>query len=328
MPETGAADQVQPGGRISAGSLALDPFLSGVLWSGDERGGLHLSPDCGKTWIRTNEDDTFELNPIGKSANWSIAVDHVQQGVIFLSAGYGADVIFRSRDWGQTWVDTMDVPAGSPPPEFRFTNNVTMDPEDHLHLITTPHSGCQSGGNCVLETWDGGDTWKRKDALFGWIEGGGARILNKDTWIYTSRDHMSINDVDTRSGGGNDQFSNELFVPGPDGAYYLAGTDGVFRSTDCGVTWKVIFGGNSSGFTPRAMSAKKLFVGVQWKAFGAGIKWAAFNADGSAPMTFLDLPEIPGLKEVGGVFFLTYDRTYDLLFASTEAGVFRMKISE
>ena len=209
-------------GQRSA-SVALDPFDSAVVWAGNEFG-LNKSTDCGATWKLVS---TGANGPgLANSSLWSIAVDPVSKGTIYLVGGYGALSLWKSTNGGVDWTNLF--PKGSQyatVQEYVFVNNVSMDPTDHLHLAIATHGSCAApyAPNCDAETFDGGMTWKLSVAPSGWPEGGGLFVLDAKTWLWsdpfggiwrTGDNGATFRKVRTGYGG-NGEFTTGLSCPLP-----------------------------------------------------------------------------------------------------------------
>ncbi len=299
--------------------MALDPFDSAVVWAANEFG-LNESTDCGATWklVSTGENGAG----LADSSLWSIAVDPVDKGTIYLVGGYGALSLWKSTNGGVDWTDLF--PAGS---EYRthasynFVNNVSMDPTNHLHLAVATHGTCTApyDPNCDAETFDGGATWKLTKAPSHWPEGGGLFVLDQKSWLWcdpfggiwrTGDNAVSFQKV-YDGYGGNGEFTNTPYVAAADGAYYLTSVQGILRSADQGKTWKQIKqDGKWVGF---AMSESTLYAADQWSNTFASAKL-------SDPATWTTFPPPDGLSMSQGAPFLAYDGDHHLLYASTWPG--------
>jgi photosystem II stability/assembly factor-like uncharacterized protein len=303
-------------------SVAIDPFDSAVVWVANDQG-LNKSTDCGATWTLVSTGPTAaSLNM--NSSLWSIALDPVHQGTIYLVGGYGALGLWKSTNGGVDWVDL--VAGGSEYAKVqdeRFVNNISMDPSDPLHLVFATHGACAApyAPTCDGESFDGGATWKLSVAPSGWAEGGGVMVLDKTTWLWNSptgtktepggiwrtEDNGQSFQKVFEGNGGNGEFTNQPIVAASDGAYYLSSVGGVLRSADKGKTWMKVRDGRWVGF---AMSSTKLYVSDQWSPKFA---WALITD----PMTWHDLPSPPGLSDTQGGPILAYDEDHHVLYATT-----------
>lgn len=317
LPAAGTWQHINPTGTMKeTKSIALDPFDSAVVWAANENG-LNESSDCGATWTLVSTGQNGDR--LKDSSLWSIAVDPVDQGTIFLIGGYGALSLWRSKNGGVDWTDMFPPKSEyATHAESNFANNVSMDPTNHLHLVVTTHGSCSApyDPNCDAETFDGGETWTLSKAPSGWAEGGGVFVLDEKTWLWcdpfggiwrTGDGAKSFQKVRTGFGG-NGEFTNGPYVAASDGAYYLTSVQGILRSADRGQTWTQIkMDGKWVGF---AMSKTTLYAADQWGNTFASAKI-------SDPMTWTTFPPPAGLRASQGAPFLAYDEDHHLLYAST-----------
>ena len=157
----------------------------------------------------------------------------------FSISGYGAGGLWKSPNGGVDWDQT--IPADSEVGKTllgNFTNEVALDPTDHLHLLVTPHGGCNDAyaSGCIGETNDGGVTWHIvKSPPDG--EGGGPYIIDKNTWLLAAGGLFRTGDAGktwqnvapggaTAMGGGNPLYRS------PGGTYFIPALTGVLKSSD------------------------------------------------------------------------------------------------
>jgi len=319
LPAAGTWEKISPATTGWSLSVALDPFDSAVVWSANDFG-LNKSTDCGATWKLVS---TGANGPgLAKSSLWSIAIDPVAQGTIYLVGGYGALSLWKSTNGGVDWTNLF-TPGSEyvKVQEYDFVNNVSMDPTNHLHLATATHGTCAApyAPNCDAETFDGGATWKLSVAPSSWPEGGGVFVLDAKTWLWcdpfggiwrTADNAATFQKVHTGYGG-NGEFTNKPLVPASDGAYYLSSIQGILRSSDAGKTWtQVKQDGKWVGF---AMSSTTLYAADQWSNTFA-------SAAISDPTKWTTFPPPSGLASNQGAPYLAYDEDHHVLYASTWPG--------
>ncbi|HEV8247995.1 MAG TPA: hypothetical protein VGP93_19610, partial [Polyangiaceae bacterium] len=319
LPASGTWEKISPTGDDASGSIALDPFDSAIIWAGNKNG-LNKSTDCGASWTLVS---TGTNGPgLANSSLWSIAVDPVEQGTIYLVGGYGALSLWKSTNSGVDWTNLF--PADSEYAThagYDFVNNVSMDPSDHLHLAVATHGSCSApyDPNCDAETTDGGVTWTVSVAPSHWPEGGGLFVLDATTWlwcdpfggIWRTQNNGGSFDKVWDGYGGNGEFTNHPLYPASDGAYYLSSIQGILRSTDSGATFTQVK--NDGKFVGFAMSSTTLYAADQWSPSFA-------TATISAPTTWTSFPAPPGLPDNQGAPYLEYDEDHHLLYASTWPG--------
>ena len=122
---------------------------------------------------------------------WSMAVDFVVPGVIYVVGAYGPQGLWKSTNGGVDW--TQLFPPNS---EFAKTvannwaSSVSMDPTDHLHLVVGTHDNCSGAyaPTCGAESMDGGATWRlfKTSFLSQWAEQTGPYIIDASTFVFAS----------------------------------------------------------------------------------------------------------------------------------------------
>lgn len=308
-------ERVTPATLTTSTSLTVDPFDPATVWLAGN-GGLFKSTNCGATFEHVNSGRNAEI--IDSSTLWSMAIDPVDQGTMYLVGAYGGLGLWKSTDGGVNF-DQLFGPESewAMTAEQNFVNNVSMDPNDHLHLIVTQHGACKGYANaCMAETTDGGKSWRLFDGPKGWAEGGGAQIVNTKTWIWGGAQNAFGLYVTTDAGatwnqalaGGqgdaNGEFTTRPLTPAADGALYISAMQGVLRSTD-GVAWSNVGMGRLVGI---AFSAKSIFAADQWSP-----NFVKASFDDPKTWTKLDAPAI---ADGSGCPYLDYDPAHKVLYAS------------
>jgi hypothetical protein len=328
----------------------LDPFDGVTVWLGTSpraggqttgKGGLYMSKDCGATWIHLNTGANGAK--LDTSSMWSLAVDPVQMGVVYLIGQYGPGGLWKSTNGGVDFTQLF-------PPESEFAKTVeynavasiSMDPHDHLHLVVGTHGNCSGAyaPTCGAESTDGGTTWKLFTTPFlkTWAEQTGPYVLNKTSWLFATifdglwlttdrgANWTKLSPGAGVNGAAGGEYTVHPLLPGPDGVYYLplaqqGGADGgLLRSTD-GTSWSVVSkspkGAYNLGFT---RGDGHLYLSDRT----GSTYYVASDAD---PATWSKLPypaELATLNGQGGVF-LDYDAVHHILYSSNfEGGAFRM----
>jgi photosystem II stability/assembly factor-like uncharacterized protein len=296
-----------------------------VLWAFNDYG-LYKSSDCGANWSLVSTGQGSDQ--LRGSSLWSMVIDPIDIGTMYVVAGYGALGLWKSTNGGVDWRDL--VPAGSDYAriqEYRFVNNISMDPENHRHILFTTHGGCASpySGGCNGESFDGGETWRFSSSPIGWAEGGGVMLLNATTWlwndpfggIWRTRDNGATSEQVLQGNGGNGEFTLAPMVPAADGAYYISSVGGALRSDDGGASWERLTNFRSVGL---AVGKERLFAADQWST---GFQTAAL----ATPKQWSDLPSPPTERTDDGAPFLIYDEDHKILYASMwRNGLWRMVI--
>lgn len=345
LPAPGTWENITPpsnfpdavNGTVGA-AVIVDPFDPRTVWlgTGGENDEIWRSDDCGAGWERVNTGpgsvgDGMTYGGVGDGAQWSMMVDPVDPGVLFAVSGYGAQSLWRSTDGGVQWTDLFVDEEYGAVAEYRFVNNVSMDPADHRHLLVTTHGGCAEPyqPSCMAETLDGGESWRVLTSPEGWIEGGGVVIVEGDTWVWCGSILMVTEDAgatwstDNLEGGGSceAEYTIRPLVPTVNGNRYLGSRSGVIRSAD-GVQWEHV--PNTSGFMVMvAHGSTHLYAADQWSPT---LRRAALADDA----TWEDVPapsEQIAMGNDGGIPFLAYDDAHHVLYASMfSGGVARMVV--
>jgi hypothetical protein len=245
-------------------------------------------------------------------------------------SGYGAQSLWKSTDRGYSWTDVLAGTEYDDLADYRFVNNVSVDPTDHLHAIVSTHGGCKApyDPSCIAETKDGGKSWRTLKAPEGWVEGGGIVLVKGGNWIWCGSSLMVTSNAgeswlpDRLEGGGTceAEYTIRSFVPAANGKYYLGSRTGVLRSPD-GLAWEHV--PNTSGFMVMiAQGSSRVFAANQWSP---SIRSASLSDD----ETWTDVPAPPQISQGkdGGIPFLAYDDAHQVLYASMfSGGVARMVV--
>jgi photosystem II stability/assembly factor-like uncharacterized protein len=326
----------------------MDPFNVGTLWLGASprgnlgagTGGVHKSTDCGATWahVSTGTNGT----EVDKASIWSLAVDFVVPGVIYVIGQYGPQGLYKSTNAGVDWTQTMPpggdvattIPAGPSNPPMAAIGSVSMDPNDHLHLVVGAHGNC-TGANapaCGAESTDGGSTWTFFTTPFlkGWAEQTGPYVIDATTWIYaalfdgiwltTDRGATWTSIAPSGVGGATGgEYTHRPILRGSDGTYYLPSYNkgGLMKSTD-GRAWSFIAGSpNGSYELGLAIGGGHVFIGDR-----NGLTYDM--APDVNPTTWTSLTKSPATANEGAVF-MEYDEAHHVLYSSNfEGGLWRM----
>ena len=288
LPGPGTWEDVTPPGTSSkpavngtvGAAIIVDPFDPRTVWlgTGGENDEIWRSDDCGATWTQVNTGpgsvgDGKTFGGVGDGAQWSMQADPVDPGVLYAVSGYGAQSLWKTTDGGHSWTDVLAGTEYETHADYRFVNNVSLDPTDHLHLVVSTHGGCSApyGPSCIAETKDGGSSWRVLSAPEGWVEGGGLILVKGGLWIWCGSSLMVTTDAgeswsnDALAGGGSceAEYTIRSFVPAANGKYYLGSRAGVLRSTD-GAKWEHV-PGTSGTMVMIAQGSKQVFAANQWQ---------------------------------------------------------------
>ncbi|MBV8245264.1 MAG: hypothetical protein JOZ38_05055 [Candidatus Eremiobacteraeota bacterium] len=254
------------GGRIAAvAGTARDPML---YYVGSAGGGVWKSANGGATW-----DPVFDKTGIPSIG--AIAIDPTDENVVWAGTGesnprndvsYGHGV-FKTTDGGKTWhnVGLSDT---------LFISRIAIDPH-HPRTVLVGALGnvfADSTARGVYRTSDGGATWKR--TLYVGPASGVSDLAmdpQNPSVVYA----------------GVWQFRREPWTFHSGGA-----ADGLYRSSDGGITWKKLNGnGLPAGFMGRIGLAiapsnpQRVFAiiesksGILWRTDDGGAHWQLISKD-------------------------------------------------
>jgi photosystem II stability/assembly factor-like uncharacterized protein len=184
-------------------SIMIEPSRGGIF-AGMHSGGLYFSADGGEIWEkRTNGITIDQVFCVGYALHGDKVV---------LYAGTEPASMFRSDDYGESWVEQSGVKETKgrdkwsfpSPPHLAHVKTMTIDPRDPNVI----YAGVEQGD--LLKTTDGGATWRVLDDY------------SKPTdWTY--RDiHLVV------------------VHPSNSAELYMTTGMGLYRSLDAGRTWTLI----------------------------------------------------------------------------------------
>jgi photosystem II stability/assembly factor-like uncharacterized protein len=334
LPAEGQWEQITPPGVTLPRAIVVDPFDTATLWVGAApmapgQGGLYKSTNCGSTWEHVNTGTLG--SQIDSARIWSLAVDPINKGVIYVVGAYGPLGLLKSTDGGANWVQLFPATSEfAQTVEYNFVGSVAMGPENPLHLIVGTHGNCKGAyaPACMAESTDGGATWKIFTTPFipGWAEQTGPYLLDATTivfatlnsglWLTTDHGaHWSNVTPAGVSGATGGEYTHRPFTP-TNGAYYLPSYNagGLLVSTDVGRTWT------------RVASAPKGSYPLGLAIGGGNLYLADYNsktysvAKEPELTNWTTLPAIPPPGDAEGSKSLEYDETHHLLYSSNISG--------
>jgi photosystem II stability/assembly factor-like uncharacterized protein len=259
------------------GNVVTDPTRPTDLYAGGY-GSIWKSTDYGLTWQKLNPAP----NPPSLALGHVLAVAGTTPPTLWVANVNGEKHVYRSRDAGATFVLTGTI---AEQPDAASLYSIVVDPYDATHLLTGLHEQDK-----VLESVDGGDTWKFVSGS-GWPGAGkswfpffldtGDAATTRQTWFAIGQDGGSA--IKTADGGKtwsvprgianlkHPHGSAGLFQNG--NAVFVAGVgsevgDGVFRSTNLGDDFSRITQGSGSIVFG---SAKNLYAMWGWACAGCGL---------------------------------------------------------
>jgi hypothetical protein len=347
LPDLGEWEDVTPPGMSSkpavngtvGAAIIVDPLDARTVWlgTGSENDEIWRSTDCGASFERVNTGpgsvgNGTSFGGVGDGAQWSMQADPVDAGTLYAVSGYGAQSLWKTSDGGHSWSDVLAGTEYEKVADYRFVNNVSLDPSDHLHVVVSTHGGCADpyGPSCIAETLDGGASWRVLKAPEGWYEGGGLIVVEGGHWIWCGGSMQVTTDSgkswssDVLEGGGSceAEYTIRPFVPADNGKYYLGSRAGVLVSDDA-ERWRRLEG-TSGTLVMIAQGSTRVFAANQWQP---SLKQARLDAD----QVWQDIPAPPQISQGsdGGIPFLAYDDVHGILYASMfSGGVARMVVAD
>jgi hypothetical protein len=332
LPAPGTWENISPvvavvgdtSGNNYAEAVVVDPFDSATVWFATGYRGIFKSTDCGATFTHVNTGRGSKAFDNGSHV--SMAVDPVEPGVMYAVSIYGEWGLSKSTNGGVDWDQLL--PADSPTAKAIGTNavdGVSMDPNDHRHLVLGMHANCIApyAPTCELESTDAGGTWTIvKTPNPGWEEGAGPWVIDAMTWLYgglhlwltTDRGSDWTNlDPDPAAfwGFSGGEVETHSIPRGADGTYYLTCNQGIVKSTD-GRAWSLIpnSGGRSVGF---AIGGGRMYSSDEWST-------SYHTASESDPTKWTSIPAPAAMPAGQGAPFIDYDAAHHVLYSSNFAG--------
>ncbi|HEX2874405.1 MAG TPA: hypothetical protein VHP33_24290 [Polyangiaceae bacterium] len=267
LPAPGVFEEITPevvrqgiGTKMSDGqtkggtfAMAVDQVNQGTAYAGTLFQGLWKTTDCGATWnvIATGKN----AEEVNTGMNWTLFIDPVDPNILYTNSGYGSNGLFKSTDGGVNWTDIWSresQPELAKAFTYNFANVVAIDPFDHLHVLLTFHEPCLAPhpDTCIVETNDGGSTWRILDGEPSWNGSEGQVIFfmeSSDAWLWGSQNSgfwrsedagkswTEIKDMTTS------HLQSSQLLRTKAGAFYMAAADGIWTSSDGKVpNWKLI----------------------------------------------------------------------------------------
>jgi photosystem II stability/assembly factor-like uncharacterized protein len=308
------------GQNFGTHGFVLDPANSGTVYLGTSGEGIWKTTDCGATWVKVNTGQGAE---VGDGRHGSMAIDPVDPNVIFADARYGPRGIYRSKNGGVDWKQVL---VGDALDTFIYGGMVewiAIDPTDHLHVTAMPHFTCQGSHseNCMLETFDGGDTWHAIENTPPSTELGGHVMLDKKTWL------VMVDSGIWRTADGGATWAHVFSGTGTfpylytasDGTLFVPAGGLTLKSSD-GITWTGVDG--APGSQAMAGDGSKLYTCLGWGAGGNAYSAASLPVG----KDWLSLPAATNMKNAG--WQIHYDADHHVLYSSNFLGGFWRLVTE
>ena len=232
--------------NFGAMGVVADPVRPNELYSFYCYQGVWKSTDYGLTWKKVNTGINGDNLDGGRP--WTVLIDNdptrdvATPPTMYTADGYGPALgVYKSIDGGVNWTiygAGMDV--------YSFD----MDPYDHQHLLTGMHES-----NNLAESTDGEMTWKtiptdaaNGKSLYPYFMDTGDPATTRKTWFLVPQIDSGSSTYTVDGGatfklvGGfsHPHGGNQIFRDSPKRAY-AAGSGGVWRTTDAGQSWTMLY---------------------------------------------------------------------------------------
>lgn len=312
-PPTGKADP------FGSQGIVLNPQKFSTLYVGSNKLGIFKSEDCGSTWVKA--DTGLNAATIDSGLSWSMAIDPTNPNVIYSVNGYGNGLgLWKTVNGGVDWVQLFPAESEvAKAVQYNFTSIVSMDPDDHNHLVVSFHADCLGAWapGCQAETKDGGANWRlvKSPSGAGW-EGAGPIVLNATSWLYaipggglwlTTDNGATWKNVTPAGAMG----AHYQMYHAKNGTFFLGSLQGMLKSSD-GKTWELIPNSGTS-LAGLVGDGTKVYVSQQ---FGG----AYFSASEADPTTWTKfVAPSRTVRDFGG-FWLAYDPDHHVLYSSNQDG--------
>jgi hypothetical protein len=284
-------------------TVVADPVHSGTIFVGTDHHGILKSTNCGADWVKINTGTNSEA--LDGGILYTVELDPVNPDIIYASALYSSNSsLFRSTNGGVDFESLF--PEGSlvaEHVEYSFFQSLSIDPENHEHLVVTFHSNCtgEYAPSCLGETTDSGDTWRLFDSpLDGWSEAAGPLVLGPTTWLLATGQNGVYFTSD--SGETWDNVASGAYAPShgyrsSDGYLYVGSDYGMYRTED-GSEWesipntfqsRAIIGDGTRMFANKTGDTQPYYTAQE----SDGLTWTAFASpeNGSAAEHFAYDPD-------------------------------------
>jgi len=162
--------------------VGVAPNLPGRLYltTRQQCSAAFVSSDYGDSWQQWQGPDLCSYAPLDNS----IAVSHLDPGLVYLARGHDYPEMYRSEDAGRHWTPVSPIAGGE------GVNALALDPNDDDHLYAAIY---EAG---VWTTLDGGVSWQA--ASYG-LPGMGADTNPTALWLNPDDPNMAYAAIE---GGG------------------------------------------------------------------------------------------------------------------------------
>jgi hypothetical protein len=233
------------GKNYGTNSFVMNPQDRATIYLGTSAMGVYKTTDCGATWAHINTGANAET--MDKGRQWTMVIDPVDPEILYTVSGYGTNGLFKTTNGGVDWQQILAPDVASVLQYGGFIARIKMDPTDHNHLLVSPHFNCNPphSASCMIETEDGGTTWKVIENTPPAVEGSGMVMVDRKTWFWAQGFGGLWRTADqgatwTRVAQANGYAYDSLYQS-PQGTYYMPAAFNVITSPD-GISWSTLAG--------------------------------------------------------------------------------------
>ncbi len=362
-PSKSAADQLtweelgpnNFGGRTRA--ILVDKDDPNKVYTGGVAGGIFVSEDGAETWKPILDEENPTLMSVASVTQATNGDVYIGTGEYLASAAYGFGLagtplsvgsgIYKSTDRGATF---QQLPATIPGIPGRDIENVEWLFVISMAASTKDPNTIFAGTNNGLHiTYDGGQTWEKKEELQSsspaWevrtASDGRVYVIN-GTRVYVSNDDRNFTDLTDNLGFTLNTARKRLAIaPSDPNTVYIVTTENgilkeVAQSKDGGNSWIIIGkgGATQSQFRPCGSNAQcdyDLAFAVDAnnpnRIFVGGVQlWSWSETDGWAQITFsagrdIGITEFYVHADVHEVYFDPHNSEH--MFVTSDGGIFK-----
>ena len=302
----------------------------GVIYIGTSYNGVWKSTDGGQSFTKVNTGTNGDKLDVGRL--WTLAVDPTNSDVLYTTPGYGGGGLYKSVNGGVDWEQML-------PPEIidatsEHIYSIELDPADSAHILATSHQPWVEYPNPsgVLESTDGGGTWRVVPPGVDWGFGNYALFIDSTTWLMHTQEGGLWRTTD--SGATWNQATEANMTHGGTNltrigdTLYLGAIGGILRSTDEGESWDYV-GPFDRGAGVYDIESDGTFLWASW-GFATQGEWGERRFVTSPVDDGSEWTEQPGDQSFfNGANGLAYDAVHGVLVSSNwGAGVWRLDRSD
>ncbi len=286
-------------GRVSC--IAFHPTNPNTYWVGVGAGGLWVTTNNGSTWTCLTDN-----NGVLAVSDIAIPSDYATSNTIYIATGdrdswdNNSIGVLKSTDGGLTWNTTgLTFPVSS----YKLISKLLIDPSNNQIIIASTTDG-------VYKTTDGGATWNTQltsayfidmeympgnfSTLYGSTQNGEIYVSANSGLTWTSAfSDANATRIELAVSANQPGWVYAVAAASDDGLY------GIFKSTDNGVSYNMVFDGTTSNMlgyeedgtgtggqgwydltiAASPSNANILFIGGvnTWASNDAGVSWTIKN---------------------------------------------------